>query len=230
MKRCQIIILVFVILLLAGNAYAQSDKEILFRGVEWNLVGEAAQDAVAATVPNPQSIKWITLSTNGGSYTTSDGRRVFVGGYQCGSSSFVPDGLVVADYPVSYIQLYFIPSEVDGTVHDSHEESIYVAANYLFSKTNINYINLAFSDVRAKLISLYGMPDEEFSLDATDRGLYACKWNGSNGTSVELRTDATKAADMDGFALYYSCSDIGDRVEHLNELPLARLVGSVDGL
>jgi len=230
MKKYLIIILVFGIILLVGNGYAQTDKDILFRGVEWNLVGDSALDAVAATMPNSTDIKWISLSTNGGSYTTSDGRLVYVGSYQCGSSSFVPDDLAVADYPVSYIQLCFIPSVVDGTVHDSHEESFYVAANYLFSKSKINYIALAFSDIRAKLISLYGMPDEEYSIDDPDRGLCVCKWNGSNDTSVEMRTDAPKEADMDGFSLYYCCRDIGDRIEQLNELPLARSIGSIDGL
>ena len=38
MKKNLIIILVFGIILLAGNGYAQTDKDILFRGVEWNLV------------------------------------------------------------------------------------------------------------------------------------------------------------------------------------------------
>jgi len=228
MKKLSVYVMIAT-LLFCSVAAAETNEAILFRGIEWGQIGDDALGAAAMSFEN-EEIKWIKLSSNGGKYIASDGKPVFVGAYKCSSASFKPDNTFVADYPISYVQLYFIPSVIDGKVHDSFEESVYVGANYLFSKKSINYISSAFSDVRAKLISLYGMPDIEYSIDDPDRGTAVCQWHGKDGTSVEMRTDAMKAADMESFAVYYGYYDIAERIDELNSLPLARTIGNTDGL
>lgn len=180
----KIIALTLVLLMLViTTAFAQTEKEITFRDVQWG----ASYTEMAKKFPNYNfhdshgklyktfSVDQVILDNGGIEYEYSDINVI--------ADSYSPESQV-AGYTTTAVKLFFAFTPVDGILTKELKDTAMYAAQYEFATTDIEAMA---EDLTAKLTGLYGDPDK------TDEGSNVwgtefkyTYWYGGNDTGVVL--------------------------------------------
>ena len=206
--------LVVLLIGFCASAFADTEKEICFRGLEWGT----PYDQVMATfadldikwnqpdVWNAHSIEKYTYGIEDRQFDTKCQYEVF--------STIWETHTTVAGYNVKQIVLYFADT-FDGDIlpTDLEHTSFYMGRYNL----TVEDEETAYADLLSKLCSLYGNDYEEY----TKPGLftyYNAIWRGNNDTMVVLRRSNYK----DDICIFYAWTGaeqlLSDAHEYLHRL------------
>lgn len=186
-KKIFVSLCVATSLLTATPVFAETDSEILFRDIPWGTSYADTQNILS-------DFDWYGLSFESmKTYPVlevltddADGTDSFNnGGINMTAQPFSQKETDVAGYTTSDIQLFFAYTSVDGILQDDDTQTALYGARYEFEPQNLQSM---YEDVKNKLVSLYGEPDDTTS----DKNWLGIKytytwWYGANDSVVVLR-------------------------------------------
>lgn len=240
MKRfiCLILIGAFMLLFIPA-ALAVYDGEILFRGYDWDSDVVSFIDQLKAEIqPYEDSPIRISNSKYLNYYSaTSNGADVYDFGFNLHEfkndeelaydiSVIANENIFVAGYPIVGVVAHAIPHAEGGIVFKEPAESRLVDCIYVFDIEKIIDRNLAYQNLRAKLISLYGEPDfiREFQ-DSFSRNV----WLGENNTFVNLHVSYAND-EIDHLQLDYGITNAAELIRQIENYTSVGDMTNIDGL
>ena len=174
-------------LFLTLPASAQTDKEILFRNVPWGTNYEDTKAMIPELDLYPMHSEGmdqapiIDVISKDKSYILKEFKNTHI---NIISHPFSNREIEVAGYTTSNVSLYFAFSIDGDTLPQDTEHSKLYGARYEFEPVDLQS---ASSDLKDKLSSLYGDPDDEkSSTDFSKTSRTSIYWNGANNTQVVL--------------------------------------------
>ena len=197
MKKLLSAVLVLAILG-CGVAYADTDKEILFRDIPWGISISEVKNALSdfsiwRDVRGLHLAHWSDKKPSSGSGTEN--------GYQGGcKNNDDEEPLEIAGYPCYIIVYCAYGLNENGEVLRDRKSSQFYMASYTFDTSDID-TKLAYEELKEKLIELYGVGEETTSDGGyggmfTDNGTFSyhltvlmTEWIGANNTAVLLRAE-----------------------------------------
>lgn len=167
-----------------ASAEESATKPILFRGIEW---GSSYTEVLAQF---PAEIRFFNTSYDGTSYNVrykmlDESRHYYDGNVSRKASAYSSslENLNVAGYELSDLDLCFawIPGD-DGLIVEDDDHTALFFAEYEISPKDLD---AAYSDLTAKLSSLYGEPVSTKTSGFTIKETYTV-WYGGNNTMLVL--------------------------------------------
>ncbi len=183
-KLSRLLLSLLICILFAAPALAETEKEILFRGMEWG--GPYGKHIEAF----PPDISFVKEESNN-EYKPTELLKDYSGNLQSYKNenlgfyiSCKNGTLEVAGFPVeSVILSYIYKTDENGLLIRDVENACFTDAMYYI---DIEHDKLAFEDITEKLTTLYGEPDYEYTYNIIQ--FYDFKvWYGANGTMVGLQ-------------------------------------------
>ena len=185
MKKIIGSILVFILLTAVCTAYAQTDKEITFRGFEWGQTLENLRADIEEKI------------------TTKEGKQAFWREKYLISSPaqfFIDNACNTIDYIKEYnyktTECLYTESRIDFAAHPANAAYLMFARTSGVDEDSIFYRAMYYlegwqddsKDLQEKLTALYGEPD--IATDSKDQYYHyiTFTWNGANNTFCSLRT------------------------------------------
>lgn len=162
------------------------DKEILFMNIPWGT---------SFTEVNDMHGELGLWGLNGDVFKTFSVYDIIIGEYEgidfeysdiniignCSNSE-----LEVAGYTTTDVSLYFAYDIVNGSLPKTENESSLYGGQYVFSTENLDGM---YSDLKEKLISLYGEPNKTtYKTDYLDLSYKYTWWFGKNDTVLVLKS------------------------------------------
>lgn len=211
-KIITIIMTICMTLAFAVHASAQTDAEILFRGIPWesdivtfvtavsdDLTGLGAQfsydiESSADTLVMFEGYSDASDAHTDYYYPTAP---VFEAVYTIDKSTFT-----VADVETNSIWLYAIPEVVDGSPMEGQENTDLVLAKYVMRLESYSDKTAVYDAICEKMKQLYGEPDETQS--------YMMLWYGTNDTFCSIVQFNDGALNIN-----YGKTDLPERMEPL---------------
>lgn len=227
MKIKQFAAVIILILVFALTANAETEKEILFRGIQWDT------DIVAFSVALNNDLQEHGVDFR---YSIEDSEETLVILYGYSESEplhidrynpttayydsvFTIDKntFSVADVETNTIWLYAIPKVHEGKPMDGKENAGVVFAKYDMSLESYTDKNLIYDGLCEKLKQLYGEPDEAES--------YMMLWYGAKDTFCEIIQHNNGTIELD-----YGKTDLPERMIPLLNESSDIDMSNVDGL
>lgn len=188
MKKKVFVSLCFALsLCTTAPVFAQTDSEILFRDVPWGTSFTDTENILS-------DFDWYGLSFE--SMKTFPVQEVLTddagdtdiftnGGINMTAQPFSNKEVEVAGYTTSDLEMFFAYTSVDGIMQEDDSQTALYGARYEFEPQNLQSM---YEDIKNKLTSLYGEPDDVTS----DKNWLGIKhtytwWYGANDSIVVLR-------------------------------------------
>ena len=216
-KACILVMLVLYLFVSYSLAESNStpdpyEKEIMFRGIEW----EQSIPAVNAKLKD-ESIEMSDGSSTQplfcerfGPYSGDVHPKYDVGMDTLGRQ--LSKTITAAGHEISMITMYYYYDLENGVIDRDPEKTHLYMATYILK---YNKLEEAYIDLRTKLVQLYGEGQEES--DGRTYGIKSHVWYGANNTAVRLSIDYGTASDP-GFYLVYYKTDSTEHIKMLNEI------------
>ncbi len=217
MKKTICLVLTLLLLVPCFAALAEAAEEpateiyakpILFRGIPWGSTWEEAQKAF------PEGIEFDVSGYKGFSsaekYLLWNSNTIYsdeILGNRYITTAL--NGLKVAGYPLSEIQLFFLgTSDGNGNLITDETHSALIYTQYYFGPFKSKSArNEAFADLLDKLTALYG----DIDVSRTDKSAYL--WYGADGTMVSLINSSGTA-----FMIRYGFSGADEMIELAHQI------------
>lgn len=213
---CSIIIL----LSLFSFAFAETDQEILFRGVPW---GENLSE-VRKMLKDDLDLGFVINDLTWGRRIVNQAKGIATGHVyydnQCQYLSWRlytdSAGIDVAGYPLARVFLYYacIENESGILTRELDDTAFYMGKYGIHVRDDDNAVEI-YNDLKNKLSSLYGEPD----LEETDKSglnqIKSVRWNGKNDTMAIL---ALSQGSSDSIDLSYAWGQGDKLMEYANKV------------
>lgn len=207
-------------------ALAQTDKEILFRNISWEMDIKGFSSAVADSISQQSTDFRFEIECSADTFVyfegyTGTGTTMIDSYYPtapCYESVFTIDGTVnVAGVKADSVWLYAIPKMQDGEPMDGEENTEVVYAKYSMSLNSYTDKTVVYDGLCEKLKQLYGEPDKLES--------YMMLWYGENDTFCGIIQ-----YNDGGIMIGYGKSDLPERMKVLMDNPSDVDTSDYDGL
>lgn len=189
------IVALFVLSLFNIPVLAATDEEILFRNVPWKTSYAEVKETLTefdlhgnhGDTMDRRPLREVIEDNRG-----SGAKEFPLGGINIIARPFSNYEIQVAGYTTSNVQLFFAYTPDGDILPQDNEHSALYAARYEFEPMDLNTMA---NDLKTKLASLYGEPDDEKSrTDSSKREITCTYWNGANDSQVVLTTfDTSKS-------------------------------------
>lgn len=187
MKKTCALLMVPIMCLSCFGALAKCDKPILFRGAEWGCTIEEAVKVLPGKTPiadlqmKPIE-RWYPMNEMMFSHDVW-GIAKFAEELGCryDCTPLIKENQV-AGYDVSGLSLYFVYRPGENGLLQKDSTALVNACYTLNPKSS----ELAYDDLRQKLISLYGDVDESDQKSISGHDFIQSLWYGADGTMVSL--------------------------------------------
>jgi len=206
MKRIASTFLLLVLLLpLFALAETTNEKPIRFRGLEWYITKKEAEAALIAEGAS----KALLSSSEGDIYrlsaidylgTTMGSDRVDGGGFR-----ELYRGLNVAGYKTDVYACYYYQNK-DNIIDRDEDSAIFYFGWYEFDYGDFSDYVAIFDDLKTKLSSLYGEPENK-----KDKYHTIATWTDSDGNTLQLLTNN----EYEYISLGYIAADADARLDQL---------------
>lgn len=185
-KLLTMVCTILVLLGMSCGADAAVEKELRFRGAEWNKPYAETMRSLEG-----MGVKWRDPKTSSGRSIRQQADGSWSGYYDhdCLYSvdlAYNSPTIQVAGYEVSDVDLYFAftPDENGRIPQDAGHTAFYMA-KYTIKPKDLDGV---FDDLRLKLSALYGEPDRKFS-DGWIIHYNIAVWNGEGDTRIMMISD-----------------------------------------
>ena len=182
------------------------EKEILFRGIEWEqsipvVNAKLKEDSISMTDGSECAPLFCErFAPHSGNVHPK---------YNVGMDTLSTANITVAGHKVSMILMYYYYDHENGAIkHDPEATNLYMATYVL----KYNNLEESYGDLEMKLVQLYGVGKEES--DGRKYGTKSHVWYGANDTAVRLSIDYGTASDPCFYLVYYKT----DSTEHIKAL------------
>jgi len=179
----RILTIAFILLVVGTYAFAQTDKEILFRDMPW---GTSYSD-VDRLFPEFGDVYLRKGEEEGSPY---DIRTIISTEKSSGfeneisaKATYYENDMKVAGYPINEVEFFFAYPVMDGDVLDTDPDLKCYAARYQMIPSDLVD---AEKDLKEKLSSLYGQPDFSDVYTSPYVNITYTIWYGANNTGVAL--------------------------------------------
>ncbi len=208
MKKAVSIIAILMIIAMLGSAFAGSDNQITFRGIEWYTKFPTVNGMFRNNSPyvfENADIDSIEYAEWGGIFTEDRTN-------EAGVSVYYHD-LDVAGYEAEAHAYYMYPIVDGASVRDTDEAEFYLA---IYSFMDYEDMDSVYADLKNKLISLYGEGEQK------KNGYYkeSTYWEDENGNALWIVLDAEDDVIRE-IRLAYAAGDSKERLAELRKVLLA---------
>ena len=150
MKKVMAIISILMIVAMMGSAFSGSDNQITFRGVEWySTLAEVKDELGWADVDIMDDMILLSDIDENWDYSLSSGYNRID---DMGLFAYYYDAEVAGYKALTYMSFIY-PIENGASVKDANKAQLYMAT---YSISEYADLNAVYSDLKAKLDSLYG--------------------------------------------------------------------------
>ena len=220
-------ILLLALVLFAPSALADTDKEIVFHGIPWEIsVNELVDQLKERKIPisssdilaNQNMRLWGSQFTSiGESYINSAGYAIMFWDYD--------DRIKIAGYPVRNIDIFSHYGIIDGKISFDANDSEYYLCTIMFAANDEMAISI-YHDLMSKLNTLYKTGTESASKYGSTAYTYTV-WNGANNTAVCLYRSTSTSSDYQFVYLMYGKTNSEQTLREVRRLVIEHEIQSV---
>lgn len=219
--RKLLLVLLVLAMIIPSTSISESDKAILFRGLEWGTSYQESLKAFPESFPfqGPKDFDYWHYPTE---ELFHDGLKIdtnfreYLGCYSYSSEKYY-DSFEVAGYPVKELSMHYayLPGE-DGLLVRDIDHAVFIKAYYILTPKDAV---TAFEDLTNKMTDLYGEMKQETTEGSSI--IYTFRvWDGKDGTMVAVEFEDYQTSGSKYIYIRYTFKGADMLIEQAHEAVL----------